>query len=110
MQALRASIVFAISMALSCFASGAPTKPLGAGRLLALVAGGALPENVVREVRTSGLAFRPDDDYRALLKAAGADESILSAINAAAGTTTGAAEGKADDARLQHLSHAGELM
>jgi hypothetical protein len=45
------------------------------------VAGNALPENVAREIAIDGLAFRPDDHYRALLKAAGADAKILSALS-----------------------------
>ena len=41
------------------------------GPVLGLVAGNALPENVVRETATNGLAFRPHEPYRTLLKTAG---------------------------------------
>src|ERR1700683_1191555 len=111
MRFLRASVlIILISIAPHCLAAEAPAKPLSAGRLLALVAGGALPENVVREIQANGLAFCPDDDYRALLKAGGAGEPILNAVNAAAAGSTGPAEGKADEERLQHISHAAQLM
>ncbi|HTP45066.1 MAG TPA: hypothetical protein VMJ13_10890, partial [Candidatus Acidoferrum sp.] len=54
-----------------------PVKPLKAVELLALIAGNALPENIVHEISTQGLAFRPNDSYRALLKTAGADATIV---------------------------------
>jgi hypothetical protein len=57
--------------------------PLRASELLGLVAGNALPENVAREIATDGLAFRPDDHYRALLKTAGVDAKILAAVSSA---------------------------
>jgi hypothetical protein len=43
-----------------------------ASELLALVAGSALPENVVREITRRGLNFRPDQKYKGQLKEAGA--------------------------------------
>lgn len=58
-------------------------KPLPAGELLALVPGNALPENIVTVVNVDGLAFKPDNNYRAMLKMAGADATVLSALTSA---------------------------
>jgi len=49
------------------------SKPLTNSELLALVAGNALNENVVHEIESRSLAFRPGDGYRSQLSAAGAD-------------------------------------
>src|ERR1700692_3535880 len=68
---------------LSGAAADSTTHPLRASELLGLVADNALPENVAREIATDGLAFRPDDAYRPLLKTAGADAKILSALSSA---------------------------
>lgn len=51
-----------------CRAATTPPTPLRADELLALVAGNALPENIIQEIQANGLAFRPDDSYRSLLK------------------------------------------
>jgi hypothetical protein len=56
-------------------------KPLSASELLWLVAGSVLPENIVREIAVDGLTFRPNDSYRALLKTAGAEPKIMSALD-----------------------------
>lgn len=77
--------------------------------LLGLVAGNALPENVVREVATNGQAFRPDDAYRTLLKTAGADAKILSALSSAKVSVERVPDTEAKDL-LQHLATAGKLM
>ncbi|MGB7024124.1 MAG: hypothetical protein WBD73_10025 [Candidatus Acidiferrales bacterium] len=51
-------------------------RPLTRSTLLALVSGAALPENIASEIRKNGLAFQPDDAFRAVLKTAGADSSF----------------------------------
>jgi len=64
---------FALSLAASflvCIttsASETSSRPLRQTELLALVAGNALPENVVNEVRARGVAFRMDASFRAQL-------------------------------------------
>ena len=55
-------------------------KPLTNSELLALVAGNALNENVVHEIESRGLAFRPGDGFRSQLKDAGADARVLAAL------------------------------
>jgi hypothetical protein len=58
-------------------------KPFTNSELLALVAGNALNENVVHEIVSRGLAFRPGDGYRSQLSAAGADARVLAALGKA---------------------------
>jgi tetratricopeptide (TPR) repeat protein len=84
-----------------------PRKPLRAATVVALVAGNALPENIVYEIKNDGLAFRPDDTYRSLLKAAGADNTVIAALNTANVTTGQAPETESGADLLQHLAKAG---
>ena len=76
-------LVLCAGAALSGLAAEPVSQPLRQTELLALVAGGVLPENLVREIGTYGLAFHPDDPYRSQLKNAGADDSILKALDSA---------------------------
>jgi len=78
-----AMLSFLFALLLTNAAADSTTHPLQASELLGLVAGNALPENVVREIATNGVAFRPDEPYRTLLKTAGADAKILSALSSA---------------------------
>jgi tetratricopeptide (TPR) repeat protein len=107
----RAAIVLATWLTLMagrCVAT-VGSKALRQAELLALVAGNALPENVVQQIVTNGLAFHPDAAYRNLLTNAGADARILKAVDAAkANTVDSGAKANADV--LQHLSEAAKLM
>jgi tetratricopeptide (TPR) repeat protein len=85
----------------------AAAKPLEPAELLALVAGNALPENVVHDIATDGIAFRPDDTYRTLLKNAGADARILQALDSAKAAIAGRSVAGNQDL-LRHLSDAGK--
>jgi tetratricopeptide (TPR) repeat protein len=82
--------------------------PLKGPELLALVAGKALNENVVHELSTRGVAFRPTDVYRARLAEAGADAQVLAALNKA--TIGSAPQSDSSNDLLQHLAAAGRLM
>src|SRR5467141_5176729 len=84
-------------------------RPLRQTELLALVAGNALPENIVNEIHTRGIAFRMDDSFRAQLKTAGATPSVLAALGAAKPPAK-ATEDKPDPALLPHISAAAKLM
>jgi len=88
-------------------AADSATKPLRASDLLALVAGSALPEDIVHEIAADGLAFRPSDSYRALLKTAGADPKILAAVDSAKVVVEQAPETESGKALLQHIATAG---
>src|SRR5260370_24621119 len=83
--------------------------PLRQTELLALVAGNALPENIVNEIRARGLAFRMDDSFRAQLTAAGAAPSILAALAAVKPPAQQASEDKPHPALLQHIAAAANL-
>lgn len=95
------------------YAASRPTTsphPLRQTELLSLIAGNSLPENIVNEIRTRGLAFRLDDSFRAQLTTAGATPAVLGALAAAKPPATQASEDKSDPALLQHLATAAKLM
>jgi tetratricopeptide (TPR) repeat protein len=79
---------------------------------MALVAGNALSENIVQEINSRGLAFGPNDRYRSLIQAAGADSALMAALRNAkiASSGQGAANDVAKDQLLQHLATAGKLI
>ena len=91
-------------------AANSATKPLRASELLALVAGSALPENIVHKIAADGLAFRPNDSYRALLKTAGADPKILTAVDSARVVVDQAPEAESGKDLLQHIATAGSMI
>ena len=59
------------------------TRPLSAERLLALVAGNALPENVMALLETHRLGFTPSEEFRKQLRQAGATADELKALSKA---------------------------
>jgi len=86
-------------------------QPLRTNTLVALVAGNALSENVVHEIESRGLAFRPSDEFRSQLTIAGADSLILQALSKAKISESAAkAEDKAAAEHLSHLAKAGKLI
>ena len=99
----------------SCPRSDAAPRPLSKSELLALVAGEAVPEDILGEIRLFGLNFKPDTTYISHLKEAGADPKVLAALSAAKVTPTERRDGSSDGSFLRHLSvagkfvHAGEL-
>lgn len=88
----------------------AQIEPLGANELTALVVGQALPENIVHALTQDGVAFQPDDAYRALLKTAGADDSILDALAKAKIAPGATALTQSDRDHLQHYAVAAQKM
>jgi tetratricopeptide (TPR) repeat protein len=58
--------------------------PLSPTRLLALVAGNALPENIVAAVNARGLGFKPTEEYLGQLNMSGATTEIIDAVNKSA--------------------------
>lgn len=108
--ALTVILLFS-SMPLAHGENPAKAKPVSQSELMALVAGNALAENIVHEVRERGLGFRPDDVYKKQLKSAGADAALLSALDKAK-TAQGAGHepDKADLELVAHLANAGMLM
>src|SRR5438445_1921981 len=86
--------------------------PLTDSELLALVAGNALSENIVREIASRGLAFQPSDRHRPLLQTAGADAALMAAVGDAKIASGGqtATNDRTGDQLLQHLATAGKLI
>ncbi len=113
MQKKLSSMIFISRVYIALFwypsVNSAP-RPLRKGELLALVSGGIIPENIAYEIRSRGLSFVPDETYKTLLKSAGADAKVFTALNTA---KTGSPE-KVDSTTatelLQHLSRAGNLI
>jgi 3-oxoacyl-[acyl-carrier-protein] synthase-3 len=112
MSKLASLFLLVVSLLVSRTATASETspRPLRQTELLALVAGNALPENIVNEIRTRGVAFRLDDSFRAQLTTVGATPSILAALGAAKAPAKVAAEDKPDPVLLQHIAAAAKLM
>jgi superkiller protein 3 len=88
-------------------------EPISDRELLGLVAGNVLSENVVHEIETRGLAFPPDEQFRAMVTEAGADARVIAALNSAKVSNALAAAAPENDANrqlLQHLADAGKLI
>lgn len=114
-KAMRCGLAGVLAVcALGCGAAGRPQstkRPLDATALVALVAGNALPENIVAAVKVRGLNFTPRAQYRAQLSEAGATSEILEAVS----KTSVAApkdneETNSEAAGREHLALAGKLI
>ena len=87
------------------------SRPLTKSELLALVAGNALSENILHEVQTRGVAFRPNDAFKAQLSAAGADSALIGVVsNAKTSHVSDKADGETEMALQNHLSAAGKML
>jgi tetratricopeptide (TPR) repeat protein len=93
-----------------CPSANSAPRPLRKSELLTLVAGGIIPENIVYDIHSKGLAFVPDESYKALLKSAGADAQVLAALNTAKTSSPEKADSTSGTELLQHLSRAGNLI
>ncbi len=82
-------------------------RPLRKSELLALVAGDALPIDIVAEIELRGLEFHASNDFLSQLKTGGADGAVLKAVSKASGSADSPAGDQAPDELLQHLSKAG---
>src|SRR5437016_1690393 len=109
--------VLFVSLLVTVAAAETSARPLRQSELLALVAGNALPENIVNEIHTRGVAFRMDASFRAQLTTAGATASILGALDAVKPTAKAADENakaadenSSDAALLQHITTAAKLI
>lgn len=100
---LLASFLFSLNLV----AQTAP-RPLRASEVMALEGGGALQANIAHDVSTRGLSFHPADNFLALMKQAGADDSVLQALKTA--KVNGASEVKPDPDTLEQLSEAAAYM
>src|SRR5258707_13459998 len=83
-KVIYSSIILIILLVCTAFgarllANNSP-RPLGKSELLELVAAGILPENTAYEIRSKGLSFVPDANYKAILQSAGADAKAFAAL------------------------------
>jgi tetratricopeptide (TPR) repeat protein len=84
MNRISACLLFLVMGCSSCGVRAQGShEPLGETQLLALVAGAALPENIVAAIRDRGVSFTSDADFRAKLEAVGADPRTLEALDTA---------------------------
>jgi tetratricopeptide (TPR) repeat protein len=94
--------------------SSVAAEPVSASRLVSLVAGGALPEDVAARLTKFGVAFQPDAAYHATLQSAGADAKLLAALDQAKfappPADANAAPKPVDAKALQSLANAGALI
>lgn len=82
-------------------------RPLRASEVLALQAGGVLPANLAHDIAVRGVTFHTDVSFAAQIKQAGADSTVIAALNSAKITP----EGREPEAQLlSELSHAGALI
>lgn len=91
MKCVRRFIALAIVLFLGSFAYSAPQeslKPLRRAEVLAMVAGKTLPVNIAHYVAVRGLSFHPTEADQAQLKKAGADPSVLAALDKAKVSTS----------------------
>ena len=109
-----AACLFVLTFCLSVCSCGAraeaPHGPLTQSELLALVAGAALPENIVVDIRERGLSFAVDATYRALMQKAGADTRVLAALDSAKVAANKDTKEAANPEVLEHLASAGKFM
>ena len=67
---LLSSLVVCISGAL-CISAYPQTSGLTPVQLMAMIAGGAFPENLSHDLESRGISFEPDDNFISLANAAG---------------------------------------
>ena len=76
---LLTSLVVCISGAL-CISAYPQTSGLTPVQLMAMIAGGAFPENLSQDLESRGISFEPDDNFISLANAAGATPTVISAL------------------------------
>src|ERR1700675_949440 len=88
-----------------------PKKALDATTLVALVAGDALPENIVAALKTRGLNFIPTAEDKTQLSKAGVTSEVLNAVSkAVVAAAKDYEETKNEAAGREHLALAGKLI
>ncbi len=105
-----AALSIAVGLCFTSFAAESGSKALRASEVIGLVAGNALPENIVADINADHLAFRPDDYYRGLLKTAGADAKVLAALDFAKVDTEQSPEDESGKALLEEMANAAAAM
>jgi tetratricopeptide (TPR) repeat protein len=94
-------------------ANGQVKRPaLTDSELLALVAGNELSESIVQQMKSRGLAFRPNEQYETLIQTAGGDAALITALrNARIADSGQSTESNASrEQLLEHLAAGGRLI
>jgi tetratricopeptide (TPR) repeat protein len=87
------------------------SHPVTGAELIALVAAESLDQNIVHAVESRGIAFRPPEQYRALLTTAGADAPVMDALKSAKISADATFPEQTDSPEvLAHLATAGKLI
>ena len=76
---LLISLVVCISGAL-CISAYPQTSGLTPVQLMAMIAGGAFPENLSQDLESRGISFELDDNFISPANAAGATPTVISAL------------------------------
>jgi tetratricopeptide (TPR) repeat protein len=106
----RVYLLLAVFLVFCTAARADTSRPIRQTELLALVAGNALPENIVDEIRSRGIAFRMNNTFRAQLKVAGAAPSVLAALSAAKAPAQDTAIDASNPVLVQQITTAAQLM
>lgn len=101
-------LILLIFSSITVVAQTSAPRPLRASEVMAIQAGGALPENIAHDIATRGLNFHPDDEFLGLMNKAGADATVIGALKAAKVNDEGAP--KPDVDLLRKLSDAAVFM
>ena len=116
MRALRFVIsllvisLFAVALLPSVVAQ-TKSHPVTGAELIALVASESLDQNIVHAIESRGIAFRPTEQYRALLTTAGADAPVMDALKSAKISADATFPEQTDSPEvLAHLAMAGKLI
>ena len=106
-------LILAVMIFIACgsyLTANTPSHPLRKSEILALVAGGIFPEDIIHDLESRGIAFAFDDNFRSLLQTASADGRVINALQKVTPVTLAKPETMFDQALLQHLSYAGSLI
>src|SRR6266853_2990930 len=106
---LLISLVVCISGAL-CISAYPQTSGVSPVQLMALIAGGALPENLSHDLESRGISFETDDNFISLANTAGASPIVRSALRNSKRISPPASRTLSEQALLQRLSYAGSLI
>jgi tetratricopeptide (TPR) repeat protein len=77
---------------------------------MALIAGGAFPENLSHDLESRGISFEPDDNFISLANTAGAGPIVISALRNSKRISPPSSRTLSEQALLQRLSYAGSLI
>jgi tetratricopeptide (TPR) repeat protein len=99
--------IFTAGLNVSASSPSVP-QPLTASEIVALQVGGALPGNIAHDIKVRGLSFHPDESFLVVLKQAGADSVLLTAVSNA--HSSASTDTQQDPELLRHLLRTADLL